>query len=50
MKFECPFCNAERSSIREDENIEEIMKRVEANDAASINLLAGSDEGKGALV
>ena len=40
MKFKCPFCNAERSSIREDENIEEIMKWVEANDAASINLLA----------
>ena len=38
--MKCPFCNAERSSIREDENIEEIMKRVEANDAASINLLA----------
>jgi TPR repeat protein len=37
----CPFCNADNNKT-EEEKIEEILKRVEANDAASINLLAGS--------
>jgi TPR repeat protein len=36
----CPFCNADQDKT-EEERVEEIMKRVEANDAASINLLAG---------
>ena len=37
----CPFCNADRNKTREDQ-IEELTKRVEANDAASIYLLANS--------
>jgi TPR repeat protein len=36
----CPFCNSDRSSKTEEENNEDNMKRVEANDAASIYLLA----------
>jgi TPR repeat protein len=35
----CPFCNSDRSRTVEEE-VEEIMRRVEANDAASISLLA----------
>jgi TPR repeat protein len=35
----CPFCNADRASKTEKECAEEIMKRVNANDAASIDLL-----------
>jgi tetratricopeptide (TPR) repeat protein len=35
----CPFCNADRNKTREEQN-EDLMKRVEANDAASICLLA----------
>jgi TPR repeat protein len=35
----CPFCNADCNKTRE-EHAEEIMKRVEANDATSICLLA----------
>jgi TPR repeat protein len=38
----CPFCNSDRSNKTVEEMVEEIMKRVEANDAASINLLADS--------
>jgi TPR repeat protein len=37
----CPFCNSERNKT-DEEHGEEIMKRVEANDAASIYVLAGS--------
>jgi TPR repeat protein len=37
----CPFCNAEISKT-DEERVEELMKRVEANDAASICLLACS--------
>jgi len=36
----CPFCNSDRSSKTLEESVEEIMKRVEANDAASICSLA----------
>ena len=36
----CPFCNAYRCSKTNEEMADEIMKRVEANDAASICLLA----------
>jgi len=32
----CPFCNSNRASKTYEEKIEEIMKRLEANDAASI--------------
>jgi TPR repeat protein len=37
----CPFCNSDRRKTDEEE-IEEMMKRVEANDPASIYLLANS--------
>ena len=37
----CPFCNSDRGKIEEKDN-EDLMKRVEANDAASIYLLADS--------
>jgi tetratricopeptide (TPR) repeat protein len=36
----CPFCNSDRSSKTDEESNEEIMKRAEANDAASMNMLA----------
>jgi TPR repeat protein len=36
----CPFCNSDRSSKTVVENVEEMIKRVEANDAASIFVLA----------
>jgi tetratricopeptide (TPR) repeat protein len=35
----CPFCNADCNRTREDQ-VEDLMKRVEANDATSICLLA----------
>jgi TPR repeat protein len=38
----CPFCNSDRSNKTDEEKIQEMMKRVEANDAASIYLLADS--------
>ena len=37
----CPFCNSDRAGKTDEERVEEIMKRMEANDADSINLLAG---------
>jgi hypothetical protein len=40
----CPFCNSDRASKIDEEKIEEIMKRVEANDAASIYVLANHYE------
>jgi TPR repeat protein len=39
----CPFCNA-RINATAEEHVEEIMKRVAANDPASICLLANSYE------
>jgi hypothetical protein len=36
----CPFCNADRNKT-DEEDVEDMMKRVEANDAASMRLLAG---------
>jgi hypothetical protein len=36
----CPFCNSDRSSKTREENNEDLMKRAEANDAASICVLA----------
>jgi TPR repeat protein len=39
--YKCPFCNSNCYKTAE-EDVEEIMKRVEANDAASISLLAHS--------
>jgi TPR repeat protein len=35
----CPFCNSDRDNKTDEEGVEEIMKRVEANDAASIGVL-----------
>jgi TPR repeat protein len=35
----CPFCNSDRASITAEEQVEEMMKRVKANDPASICLL-----------
>jgi TPR repeat protein len=38
----CPFCNAERLGKTDEEIVAELMKRAEANDAASIYVLASS--------
>jgi hypothetical protein len=38
----CPFCNSGRAGKTEEEKIEDMMKRAEANDAASIYLMAGN--------
>jgi hypothetical protein len=38
----CPFCNSDRSGKTREEQVEELMKRVAVNDAASISLLACS--------
>jgi TPR repeat protein len=37
--YKCPFCNSDRSSKTVEEDVHDMMKRVGANDAASINLL-----------
>jgi TPR repeat protein len=36
----CPFCNSDRANKTDEEQVAELMKRVEANDAASLFLLA----------
>jgi tetratricopeptide (TPR) repeat protein len=36
----CPFCNSDRCSKTEEERVQEMMRRVEANDPASICMLA----------
>ena len=36
----CPFCNSDRNSKTVEEQVAEVMKRVVANDAASIYMLA----------
>jgi TPR repeat protein len=42
----CPFCNSDRGNKTAEELVEEVRKRVEANDAASISMLANSyDDG-----
>jgi TPR repeat protein len=38
----CPYCNSDRRNKTEEENNEDLMKRIEANDPASIFLLSGS--------
>jgi TPR repeat protein len=38
--MKCPFCNSDRSSKTIEDKVEDNLKRVEANDAASICLLA----------
>ena len=35
----CPFCNSDRDSKTDDERVEELIKRVEANDAGAIYVL-----------
>jgi TPR repeat protein len=37
--MKCPYCKAEMMGKTDEEVVEELMKRVEANDAGSINLL-----------
>jgi TPR repeat protein len=36
---QCPFCKAERDNITDEEEIEQLMKRVEVNDANSMHVL-----------
>jgi hypothetical protein len=36
----CPFCNSDRDNKTDEEDVGDLMKRVEANDAASIYFLA----------
>jgi len=38
----CPYCNSDRCSQTDEEMVREVMKRVEANNAASFYLLANS--------
>ena len=38
----CPFCNSDRSNKTVVEHVEDLMKRVEANDPASMFMLANS--------
>jgi len=38
----CPFCNSDRADKTAEEEVADMMKRAEANDAASIFLLANS--------
>ena len=40
--MKCRFCNSDRSSKSLDEQAADMMKRVEANDAASMCVLADS--------
>jgi len=37
----CPFCNSDEVNKTDKEYVEEVMKRVDANDADAINMLAG---------
>ena len=36
----CPFCNAERISKTDEERVEDLIKRVEANDADAMHVLS----------
>jgi hypothetical protein len=46
----CPFCNANRDKT-DEEGVEEMMKRVEVNDAKAVYMLAGHYyRGKGGLL
>jgi TPR repeat protein len=44
----CPFCNSERMGKTDDEKVDELMKRVDVNDAAAMYLL-GNDYYHGIL-
>jgi len=46
----CPYCNSDRGGKTDEEMVREVMKRVEANNAASFYLLANSyHDGVGGL-
>ena len=36
----CPFCNADRMGKTDEDKVEEMIKRAEVNDAASVYVLA----------
>ena len=36
----CPFCNSDQAGKTWEESVEDLMKRAEANDAASISVMA----------
>jgi tetratricopeptide (TPR) repeat protein len=38
--LKCPFCNADEDNKTEEERVQEMMRRVEANDSTSICMLA----------
>ena len=38
-EHKCPFCNADQGGKTDEENIEELMKRVASNDAGSMNVI-----------
>ena len=38
-EHKCPFCNADQGGKTDEENIEELMKRVASNDAGSMNII-----------
>jgi TPR repeat protein len=47
----CPFCNSDRADKTEEEQVEEIMKRVEANDACAMFVLGNQYiQGSGGLL
>jgi TPR repeat protein len=39
-KKKCPFCNSDRGNITDEEHVEQMRKRVDANDPTSICMLA----------
>jgi TPR repeat protein len=39
----CPFCNANQDNKTNEERVGEVMRRVEANDAASIYVLGSNN-------
>ena len=48
--MKCPFCNSERMGKTDEEKVEEIMRRVEANDAGAVYILGCSyDDGSRGL-
>jgi len=40
--YKCPFCNSDQANKTFEDLVEEVMKRVDVNDAASIYMLASS--------
>jgi TPR repeat protein len=39
-KVKCPFCNSDRGGKTDEDKVEEMIKRAEVNDAASVYVLA----------